>query len=63
MKGAKQLKAQIVKMLPDNWTYPERLAFFEELAADYRKKSRENVYKSDKMKGLDYTPILPNGKG
>ena len=64
MKGAKALKAKIVTMLPDDWGYPERLKFFEDMAADYRKKSRDNVYKSDKAnKQIDYTPILPNGKG
>ena len=64
MKGAKALYAKIVTMLPDDWGEPERLKFFEGIAADYRKKSRDKVYKSDKVtKKIDYTPILPNGKG
>ena len=64
MKKNTKLKAEIIKLLPDEWSYAERLSFFEDLAADYRKKSREQVYKSDKAtKQIDYTPILPNGKG
>lgn len=64
MKGAKQLYAKIVTMLPDNWSEAERLKFFEGIAADYRKKSRDKVYKSDKVKpGIDYSPTLKNGKG
>jgi len=64
MKGSKQLYAKIVTMLPDNWSESERLKFFEGIAADYRKKSRDKVYKSDKVKpGIDYSPTLNNGKG
>lgn len=64
MKGVNKLKAEIIKMLPDEWNYQDRLKFFEQLADIYRKKSRESVYKSDKVKkGIDYTPTMPNGKG
>lgn len=55
MKGAKQLYAKIVTMLPDEWGEPERLKFFEDIAADYRKKSRTRFYKSDNVtKKIDY---------
>ena len=63
-KKHNKLKAEIVKMLPDDWSIAERLKFFEEMADDYRSKSRSEVYKSDKVKGgIDYTPITKTGKG
>lgn len=45
MKGVNKLKAEIIKMLPDEWNYQDRLKFFEQLADIYRKKSRESVYR------------------
>lgn len=63
-KKHNKLKAEIVKMLPDDWSIADRLKFLEEMADDYRSKSRAEVYKSDKVKGnIDYTPITKTGKG
>lgn len=45
MKGVNKLKAEIIKMLPDDWDVQTRLKFFEEMAEIYRKKSRDSVYK------------------
>ncbi len=42
------LKAEIIKLLPDNWTYVQRYQFFTELADDYRRKSQREVATEDK---------------
>lgn len=60
----KMLKMSIRQLLPETMTLPQKCALFEELAEEYRKKSREDVYKGSRMplKGEDYSPILPKTK-
>jgi len=62
MKGAKKLQAEIIKMLPDDWNYQDRLKFFEVMADIYRKKSRDSVYK-DKVVLKTDEGYKTNGKG
>lgn len=63
MKGSKQLQAEIIKMLPDKWNYQDRLQFFEQLAEIYRKKSRESVYKNDRIVMKTDEGYKSGGKG
>lgn len=65
MKGAKKLQAEIIKMLPDEWNYQDKLKFFEDMAETYRKKSRNDVY-NEKAKSVirtDDNVYLKAGKG
>ncbi len=65
MKGAKKLQAEIIKMLPDDWNYQDKLKFFEDMAETYRKKSRNDVY-NEKAKSVIRTEdkvYLKAGKG
>jgi len=63
----KQLKVHIITMLPGEWSYAEKLSFFEDLAAMYRKKSQLDVSSDERKfrakigkKNIDYTPVLKN---
>lgn len=49
MKGVKQLQTKIMMMLPDEWNYQDKLQFFEKLTEIYRKKSRDDVYRNDRV--------------
>ncbi len=65
MKGAKKLQAEIIKMLPDEWNYQDKLKFFEDMAETYRKKSRNDVY-NEKAKSVirtDDNVYLKAGNG
>jgi len=63
MKGSKQLQAEIIKMLPDKWNYQDRIQFFEQLAEIYRKKSRESVYRNDRVVMKTDEGYKSGGKG
>lgn len=56
----KMLKVEIIKMLPDDFTYIQKCKLFEELAEEYRAKSRKEVYgsTSKSLKAEDYSPIV-----
>lgn len=62
MKGAKKLQAEIIKLLPDNWTYQDKLKFFEYMSDMYRNKSRNEVYK-DRVVLKTNEGYKTNGKG
>lgn len=63
MKGSKQLQDEIIKMLPDKWNYQDRIQFFEQLAEIYRKKSRESVYRNDRVVMKTDEGYKSGGKG
>jgi len=64
----KLLKMEIIKLLPDNWSATQKYQFFESLADEYRKKSRDEVNSDErkfrakigKQKTEDYSPVLKN---
>lgn len=39
----KQILVEIIKILPDEWSYTKRCLFFEKIADEYRRKSRKEV--------------------
>jgi hypothetical protein len=63
MKGKKQLQTTMVNMLPDSWDTQTRLKFFEELAEIYCKKSRESVYRNDRVVMKTDEGYKSGGKG
>lgn len=58
------LKMSIRQLLPETMTYSQKCEILEELAEEYRKKSRKDVYESTRtsLKGEDYTPVMPKAK-
>lgn len=55
----KQMQIEIIKILPDDWSYTKRCTFFEKIADYYRKKSRKEVSEDTRRfqvkKGKDET--------
>lgn len=37
------IKAEIIKLLPDDWSYQDRFHFFLKLSDEYKKKSRKEI--------------------
>lgn len=70
---SKQIKMSIRKAMPDTLTMAEKAQLLEEMAAEYRKKSRDDVHseaarfraKTGRGHAEDYSPIMDkeNGKG
>lgn len=50
-KTMKEIQMDIRNCLPEKWTYSQKLKALEELADEYRKKSRDEVYGDQKFKG------------
>jgi hypothetical protein len=63
MKGEKKLQAEMIKMLPDDWNYQDKLKFFENMADIYRKKSRDSVYKTERVVFKTDEGYKTGGKG
>lgn len=60
MNELKMIKMSIRKLLPDTMTYSEKCKLLEEMAEEYRKKARKDVYDSvrSKPKTDGYEPFL-----
>lgn len=63
MIGAKQLQTKMILMLPNEWSYQDKLQFFEKLTEIYRKKSRDDVYRNDRVILKTDEGYKTNGKG
>lgn len=42
-KNENMIKAEIIKILPDNWSYSERYQLFQKIADEYKKKSAKEI--------------------
>lgn len=65
-KDRNMIAMSIRKILPDTITYAQKAELLESMAAEYRKKSRDDVHseaakfraKAGRMSAEDYSPII-----
>jgi hypothetical protein len=63
MTKNKMIKVEIIKLLPDEWSYSKKYQFLQDLADEYKKKSCKEAYRSEKGgAGEDYSAIVQKTK-